>query len=225
MRFVLTNDDGFGAPGLAALSQAVNGDAMIVAPVKGWSGCGHQVTTYKPIAVTQEEDNAYTVGGTPADCTRIALTQLDTRTEYVLAGINAGGNLGADVYMSGTVAAAREAALLGVTGIAFSHYKRAHLDFHWDRAARWAAAIIKELIAKGHQPGVYWNVNLPNLETEAPDPEIAWCGVCTQPLPVTYSVDGGQYLYTGVYPERPRTPGADVDQCMSGKITISRIVL
>ena len=113
MRILLTNDDGIDAPGLAALRDAaavLGGDLVVVAPAECHSGCGHRVTTDRAIRVEELARGRFRVGGTPADCVRIAVAQLVPDAALVLSGINAGGNLGADVHHSGTVAAAREAA-------------------------------------------------------------------------------------------------------------------
>src|SRR2546423_933778 len=139
MKLLLTNDDGIDAPGLAALADAADGlgEIAIVAPVQAHSGCSHRVTTQEPIAVETRDDRRAAVHGTPADCVRVALHRYYPGFDWVLAGINSGGNLGADVYLSGTVSAVREAVLHGRPGIAFSCYKRRELDFDWPRAARW----------------------------------------------------------------------------------------
>jgi 5'-nucleotidase len=89
--FILTNDDGIDAPGISALAKAIEGESIIIAPKDHLSGCGHQFTTHRPIQVERRSDNAYAVDGTPADCTRIGLTQINPKTKYVLSGINAGG--------------------------------------------------------------------------------------------------------------------------------------
>ncbi len=121
---ILTNDDGWDAPGLAALARAAKGlgQCHVVAPIGPISGCGHRVTTHAPIAVARPKEGCVSVAGTPADCVRLALHHLVPRPTWVLSGINAGGNLGTDVHYSGTVAAVREAAIHGVPGIALSHY-------------------------------------------------------------------------------------------------------
>src|SRR5262245_38934404 len=126
LELLLTNDDGIDAPGIEALHQAVEGlgRCLVVAPDSARSGAGHSVTTKEPILVRRIREGWHALAGTPADCTRVALTQLATRTDWVLAGINRGGNLGADTYISGTVAAAREAAFLGRPSMAISQYVR-----------------------------------------------------------------------------------------------------
>src|SRR5262249_26291514 len=129
MRFLLTNDDGVDAPGLKVLFVAAEplGDAVVVAPAEHHSGCSHQVTTRQPLRVAEHAARRFAVDGTPADCVRVALHALAPAAEWVLSGINAGGNLGADVYVSGTVAAAREAVLHGRPAVAVSQYLKRNL--------------------------------------------------------------------------------------------------
>src|SRR5262249_23319576 len=107
MRFLVTNDDGIDAAGLAILEQAAAefGQRPLIAPAGNWSVCGHRVTTQEPLVARQVGERRWTVGGTPADCVRLGHTHLADDFEWTLAGVNHGGNLGADVYFSGTVAA------------------------------------------------------------------------------------------------------------------------
>jgi 5'-nucleotidase len=220
--FILTNDDGIDAPGIQALRRAVEGESVTVAPRDHQSGCSHRVTTTEgPILIEERGPGAYAVAGTPADCTRVALHHLGFRPRYVLSGINAGGNLGWDIYPSGTVAAAREAAYLGVPGIAVSQYIKKGSRIDWDRAAAMTNRVLGELLVRDMQPGAFWNVNLPHLDIDEPEPDLVYCEPCRQPLPVSFRVGEGGLLYTGEYSLRPRDPGADVDLCFSGKITVS----
>lgn len=226
MKCILTNDDGVDAPGLAALRRAISetSGCVTVAPHGPLSGCSHRVTTYEgPIRVEKRNDTIYAVHGTPADCTRIALEHLCPEATVVLSGINRGGNLGADRYLSGTVAAAREAAFLRRVGIAISHYIKRGRPLDWDRAVAWTSNVLQDLLGREPSPGAYWNVNLPHLEPGEPDPEVVFCAPCTQPLPLSYRVEGDDYYYEGVYADRARDPGADVDLCFSGKITVSEL--
>src|SRR5262249_2249907 len=143
---LLTNDDGIDAPGLGALLAAAQsvGDPVVVAPAGAHSGCSHRVTTDGPIRL-HRRPAGFAVEGTPADCVRLALHDVAPDAAWVLAGINAGGNLGADVYHSGTVAAVREAVLHGFPGIALSQYRKRGLEFDWQRAARWVAPLLSDL--------------------------------------------------------------------------------
>src|SRR5215831_18514476 len=109
MRLLLTNDDGIDAPGLQALRTAaiLLGDPVIVAPVEGLSGCSHRITTHRPMRVEERGLGRFAVEGTTADCVRVGLNGITPDAAWVLSGINAGVNLCADVWHSGTVAAVR----------------------------------------------------------------------------------------------------------------------
>src|SRR5438045_2948902 len=169
MKLMLTNDDGIDAPGLHALARAAQslGEAVIVAPATHQSGCSHTVTWEKAIRVDARDARSFAVHGTPADCTRLALLKLAPDTSWVLSGINHGGNLGADVHYSGTVAAVREAVLHGWPGIAVSHYRMKDVEVDWARATNWVTPILADLLAEPVEPGLYYNVNIP---TRPPDP-------------------------------------------------------
>lgn len=225
MTIILTNDDGIDAPGIQALSQALGGEGIIVAPKEPHSGCGHRVTTHKPIQLEKRSSKEYAIDGTPADCTRIALKHITQETKWVLSGINAGGNLGVDIYISGTVAAVREAAMHGVPGIAISHWIKRPLIIDWQVATQWTTKVLEILWNKPLPPGSFWNVNLPHLAEGSPDPDIIFCEGSTHPLPVDYRVEGDLYYYQGEYAKRERSQGTDVDVCFSGNIAVTLIRL
>lgn len=228
MTLILTNDDGVDAPGIRSLLQAVSqldNNAVIVAPQDHLSGCGHQVTTTKPIHVQQRSAVEYAIGGTPADCVRIALNHLIAAPRWVLSGINAGGNLGSDVYISGTVAAVREAALYRIPGIAISQYRQGGRAIDWDVSAQLATQVLLKLFSRFWEPGTFWNVNLPHLASGAPVPDMVFCPPCTQPLPGNYRIEGDYFHYVGEYAKRQRNPGSDVEVCFSGRIAITKITL
>lgn len=226
MTLILTNDDGIDAPGLQALLNALQGHkTTVVAPKTEQSGCGHQVTTRQPIQVEQRSPLEYAIAGTPADCTRLALSHLCPEADWVVAGINAGGNLGADVYISGTIAAVREAAFHGVPGIAISQYRKGQRPVPWERTSRWATQILADLLNRPVEPGRFWNVNLPYLESDEPEPKVVFCQPCTSPLPVRYRVEADRFHYVGEYSQRDRNPGTDVDVCFSGNIAVTQLQL
>lgn len=232
MTWILTNDDGIDAPGLAALRQAITQPAIIVAPQTHHSGCGHQVTTAGRIAIEDRSLNVnhpiqsgFGIAGTPVDCVRVALQHICPTLTWVLSGINAGGNLGSDVYISGTVAAVREAAMHQIPGIAISQYHRRDLPIHWHRSTDWAKQVIKYLLERPLPHQAFWNVNLPHLLPEAPDPEIIQCPLSKKPLPVAYRQEGSSLVYAGDYHRRDREPGSDIDVCFGGQIAVSLIHL
>jgi 5'-nucleotidase len=224
--YLLTNDDGIQAPGLAALERAMDRYAprIIVAPRDHHSGCGHQATTHAPLRLTQLAENRHQLEGWPADCARVGLLIVAPGTQWLVSGINEGGNLGADVYMSGTVAAAREAALLGVRAIAVSQYVKRHVPLDWEQSAAWAAEVLRRLLAAPLEVGDFWNVNLPHLPPgEANCPPIVECRLDPHPLPVRYESTEGGLVYLGNYHSRAREPGSDVDECFAGRIAVTRL--
>ena len=226
-RIILTNDDGIDAPGLVALRTATNhlADRLVYAPSEGKSGCGHQVTTHAAIMRDDRTGGEVAVGATPADCVRVAIHDLGAgNIAWVLSGINAGGNLGTDVYHSGTVAAVREAALRGIPGIAVSHYIARGRVLDWDRAAVRTRRVLDDLMSRPQRPGTFWAVNLPHPDPAAPEPEIVFCPLDPHPLPLGFRADeAGGLNYFAEYQSRTRDPGADVAVCFGGQIAVSLV--
>jgi 5'-nucleotidase len=229
-RVLLTNDDGIDAPGLAALAEACRswaGRTIVVAPKDPHSGCGHRVTTDRPLMLEQVGPDRYFVDGTPADCVRLALTALfadGSGPDWVLSGINAGGNLGVDIHHSGTVAAAREAALHGAPALAVSHYHRREAPIDWERAARWMRAVLESVVPRPLGQGEFWNINFPHPLEEIGHavPELVDCAIDPSPLPLGYESAADGWRYRSRYHERARVPGGDVETCFGGRIAVSR---
>jgi 5'-nucleotidase len=143
----------------------------------------------------------------------------------VLSGVNAGANLGADCYISGTVAAVREAALHGITGIAFSQYRNGDRPINWHQVSHYTQCVLETLLPLSLKPGCFWNVNFPHLEETDPDPEIVFCEPSQRPLPVSFRVEGDLLHYQGNYSQRDRELGSDVDVCLGGRIAVTRLSL
>ncbi len=226
MKILLTNDDGIEAPGLAALERSVAAfgwTPVVVAPAEPHSGCGHRVTTDRLLKVHSLGSGRFAVEGTPADCVRLALAELVPDAVLIVSGINAGGNLGADILHSGTVAAAREAALHGRRAVAASHYHRRGTEIDWDRAARWLEAVVRGLPLDAGPPGEFWNVNLPDVPSAVDEPAIVECAVDASPFALGYRLTPEGWRYASSYHERPRVPGGDIDVCFGGAIAVSRL--
>jgi 5'-nucleotidase len=225
MRVLVTNDDGIHAPGLQALEQAVlqlGWQPVIVAPAQEQSQCGHRVTTHQPLKVEAHGENRHAVHGTPADCVRLALFALEARPDLVLSGVNAGGNMGQDIVISGTVAAAREAAYHGVRSLSLSHYLIRDLHVDWSRVSSWIAELLRETLAQDQPQRAFWNINLPHLPAgKAPLPPRILCQPAHSPLNVAYTIGEQGYAYSASYACRPRDPGSDVEACFSGNVAIS----
>ena len=227
MKLVLTNDDGIDAPGLEALRRACKslGEPVVVAPAEPQSGVGHKLTTKEPIAVQELGPTLFGVKGTPADCARVALRAIAADAGWLLAGINRGGNLGVDVYTSGTVAAAREAALLGYPAIAVSQYVGREREVDWNLTELRARWVIRLLMERPVERGSFWNVNLPHPTGGETDLDIVFCPLDPSPHDVRYHQVGEHMIYQGDYHSRQRLPGRDIDVCLGGKIAITAIHL
>jgi 5'-nucleotidase len=243
LHFALTNDDGYAAKGLGVLARVARkyGTADIVAPLSSQSQTSHSISLNRTVSVRTFEHGGlglvYGVAGRPADCTRLALAGLASgrRPDWVLSGINHGANLGVDVHYSGTVAAAREAAILGVPAIAFSQFIRRPQPVDWEGAGIMAERVLAHIFEEGCPPGSFFNINLPALETGFQSAPLAEAPVATEAMPLHYepvdtptepdSVPEGciHYRYAGVYVERKRSAGTDVDVAFADQIAISRI--
>ena len=226
MKFLLTNDDGYFSEGIAALKTAAEqvGECTVVAPDQAYSGCGHRVTHEHAIPVKNGTPGVFVVSGTPADCSRLGLVKLASDADWVLSGVNHGANLAGDIYMSGTAAAAREAALSGKPAIAFSQYLlQSKYPENWKRTARWTLKVLKMLIEQPLEPGQFWNVNFPALPPEAADPEVVFCphDACQIDLKYDWTDEGAKF--SGIYQNRTQRPGFDINVCFSGKIAITKI--
>jgi 5'-nucleotidase len=169
MRILIANDDGYLAPGLAALVRACQGLGHIdvIAPEQNASGTSNALTLSRPLSVFEARGEHVqgfrVINGTPSDCVHIALTGLlEQRPDLVLSGINNGANMGDDTLYSGTVAAAMEGYLFGVPAIAFSQAVKGWGEL--DAAASAARAVIDQVLAGGSLQGAPWllNVNIPN---------------------------------------------------------------
>jgi 5'-nucleotidase len=164
MRILIANDDGYLAPGLAALVKACEGlgEVEVVAPEQNCSGNSNALTLQRPLSVFKGINGFRFVNGTPSDCVHIALTGLlGYLPDLVISGINQGANMGDDTLYSGTVAAAMEGYLFGIPSIAFSQ-----TEYGWnylDAAALVARRVIESAVAKPPVAGAFLlNVNIPS---------------------------------------------------------------
>src|SRR5690242_10672792 len=164
MRILLSNDDGYFAPGLACLAEALStiAEIVVVAPERDRSGASNSLTLDRPLSLHKSHNGFYYVNGTPTDCVHLAVTgMLDTLPDMVVSGINDGANMGDDTIYSGTVAAATEGFLLGVPSLAISLAGFSAGNF--PTAARVAAEIVRRFETdKLHGP-VLLNINVPDI--------------------------------------------------------------
>lgn len=171
MRILLSNDDGFDAPGMEVLKKiayALSDEVIIVSPAKEQSGASRSLTLHDPLRINKISDNEYSVEGTPTDCVMMALNHLfaDNKPDLVLSGVNRGGNLGEDVLYSGTVAAASEGTLLGVPSIALSQCIFDAERIFWETAEQLAPDIIRKLLKLDWGPDTLMNINFPAVPVD-----------------------------------------------------------
>ena len=173
MRILLTNDDGYNAPGLFVLEKIAahfSDDIWVVAPSEEQSGAGHSLTLTRPVRLRQHAEKRFSVTGTPTDAVTMALRKvLPGPPDLILSGVNRGANLGDDVTYSGTVSAAIEGALAGIRSIALSQVypKEGMADsVPFDAAEEWGEKVLRSLIDAPFAPRTLINVNFPPLPAE-----------------------------------------------------------
>jgi 5'-nucleotidase len=227
---LLTNDDGIYAPGLAAIERELRrvGEVCVVAPATEQSGVGHAITYLTPLIVKEVYDGdrrwGWAVEGSPADCVRIAISELcPQRPDLVVSGINGGLNAGINVLYSGTVAAAIEGAFFGITSVAVSLEFDEHARF--DKAAALARAIIEQVLRQKRAEPRLYNVNIPTAAL------LGTPAVRTVPMDVTHYGERFQrrvdpwgrpyYWATGEPPPRLGQEETDLTALKQGLITLT----
>ncbi len=170
---LVTNDDGVAAPGIAALVDALRGiaDLTVVAPSHENSGMGHAISVFRDLRFEPFHREGvlwgYGLEGTPADCVKVAVSMLATERPFdmVVSGINCGQNVGINILYSGTVAAAREAAVLGLPSIAFSMlFHEDPTNLPYATGGRVALDVVRRVLERGLPRGVMLNVNVPPVD-------------------------------------------------------------
>lgn len=238
MRVLLTNDDGITAPGLVSLYRAIAdlGDVHVVAPASVQSAMSHAVTFHKPVAArphrvkVDEGDThfeGYAVEGSPADCVKLALTYLVPQpVDLVISGMNGGANVGINVIYSGTVAAAMEAAFLGVPAIAVSLHLGDRTRTRWADAADHARRVIDQLLAGPVEPHTVLNLNVPILDEGDPPTGLRVVPISTSPLVDQYDAvehPAGHTTYQAMdsMAFRHMAPDTDVHALFERYITVT----
>ncbi len=167
MHILLSNDDGYFAPGLACLAEALSAiaDVTVVAPERDRSGASNSLTLDRPLNLHRAANGFYYVNGTPTDCVHLAVTgMLNTQPDMVISGINSGANMGDDTIYSGTVAAATEGFLLGIPSIAVSLAGKKLA--HYTTAARVVTDLVRHFEKNIHTHPWLLNVNVPDIPHE-----------------------------------------------------------
>ncbi len=234
MKILLTNDDGFDAPGLKALVEAIRplGEIAVAAPNEQASASGHSISLHTSIKVSADSrfglEQAFRISSTPADCVRLAVLQLlSWKPDLVISGVNQGANYGSLIFYSGTVAAAAEAALLGIPSMAVS--LTSHTSHDFATAAFYAKRLARQISERGLEPGVLLNVNVPPL----PGAEIR--GIALTHQGKFRHVDDlaphpemeGHYRYVLDSPTAPseEDPDSDVARVRAGYVSVTPLHL
>lgn len=233
MLILLTNDDGIRAPGLAAMYRELMklGEVHVVAPETVQSATGHGITLAGPLMTMRVEvDDTFTgtsVDGRPADCVKLAVAKLLPRQpDLVVSGINSGANVGINVIYSGTVAAAIEAAFLGLPAIAVSLYLRKPIEPDYPAAATHALHAIQQCLAAGLRGGQIVTINLPALQNDEPPKGVKVVRQCTRAWGDAYESRtdprGRAYFWnTTVFSLGEQEEDTDVVALREGYITVT----
>jgi 5'-nucleotidase len=233
MLILLTNDDGIQAPGLVAMYRELVrlGDVHVVAPETVQSAAGHGITITTPLLTTRVTvENGFTgtaVDGRPADCVKLAVAQLLPRApDLVVSGINSGANVGINVVYSGTVAAAIEAAFLGLPSVAVSQLLVGDVPLDYARAARLSRETIEKILAAGLTAGRCVSINLPALRPGEHPTGTKVVRQCTRPWADTYErrtdPRGRDYFWnSSVFTLSDSESDTDVAALRDGYVTIT----
>ena len=230
---LLTNDDGITSPGLEALRLALKkyGNLLVVAPSREMSASSHSLTVHQPILFHphkfQDGTAGFAVDGTPADCILLAIHHImrGKKPDIIFSGINRGENLGDDVTYSGTVSGAMEGTIYGIPSVAVSLAggRRGDLDFAY--AAKFAASLTPQVLDKGLPPGVFLNVNVPNIGTKGKinGIEVTRQGkrVYVNRVEMRTAPHGGRYCWVAGDVSFVDEDGTDFEAIKKGKISIT----
>ncbi len=225
MHFLLSNDDGYQAPGLAAMAEVLSelGKVTVVAPDRDRSGASNSLTLDAPLHVKQDGRGFHYVNGTPTDCVHLAITGLlDEEPDMVISGINSGANLGDDVLYSGTVAAAMEGRFLGCPSIAFSLAGASPIDFS---SAVIVAKEIIQTVLRQKMNDVLLNVNIPDVNYK----QINGIAVTrlgnrhkSEPAQEAYDPKGRKVYWVGpVGPEQDAGEGTDFNAIRTNQVSVT----
>jgi 5'-nucleotidase len=233
MLILLTNDDGILAPGILAMYRALTalGEVMVIAPETVQSATGHGITLTTPLLTSRVTvENGFTgtaVDGRPADCVKLAVDQLlPRRPDLVVSGINSGANVGINVIYSGTIAAAIEAAFLGLPAVATSLHLKRDVPADYAGAAELTVGIIRQLLEGGLRGGEVVNVNIPALAAGQAPAGVRLARQCTRPWVDTYErrqdPRGRDYFWnSSVFQLNTTDEDTDVAGLRDGFITVT----
>lgn len=233
-RVLITNDDGIHSPGLRVLAKVLAASARevwVVAPESEQSAAGHSLTLRRPLRMRKIGPRHFAVNGTPTDCVLLGAREImrETPPDFVVSGVNRGGNIADDVTYSGTVAAAMEATLLGIPAIALSQVCDDRHKIKWATAEHWLPDVLRRILRVRWPLNVFVNVNFPDVIASSVK------GIAVVPQA---QCEGGSDPVRGVDPrgvpywwiggareDQPVPPGTDLDAVERGSIAVTPLTL
>lgn len=223
MRILLVNDDGFDEPGLRALENVLSDyDVVTVAPYYHHSGAGMSLNLYSPLLVRQHGEKRFSVEGTPVDCVKLALSEIlaSEPPDVVISGINPGANVANNIWYSGTVAAATEAAFWLIPAVALSQEYTSIPDF--TASSQVALKLVKDGLFRMTEPGTILNVNVPSEHLG--EYRLTSIGSFAREIPFSRQGDQQVFRY-GPYEIQPvrEESGTDVHALLDGHVSITRL--
>lgn len=226
MRILLSNDDGYFAPGLIALADALReiAEIVVVAPERNRSGASNSLTLDRPLSIREAANGFYFVNGTPTDCVHLAVTGLlDQLPDIIVSGINLGANMGDDTIYSGTVAAATEGFLLGIPSMAIS--LTSFEGKHFPTAGRVARELVERFIRQPISQAVLLNVNVPDRPYAELGPiEVTRLGKRHKAEPVVKMLSPRQetvYWVGAAGAAQDAGPGTDFGAVEQGRVSVT----
>lgn len=226
---IISNDDGIGSSHLHALAETIEqadvAEVLVVAPERERSAASHTITLHKPLRIQEVGKGRYSLSGTPVDCVYVGVLKLAPRRPHlVLSGINRGYNLGADVFYSGTVAAAVEGGLRGIPSVAFSIDPSRDRDL--DAALRFCLSLVRSVLQNSMPERTVFNVNFPARTGST----YSWTrlGDRVYADDVTERVDprGRPYYWIGGgIASRDHVPGTDCEAVARGIVSVTPLHL
>jgi 5'-nucleotidase len=226
-RILISNDDGFYAPGIRVLTREMRrlGEVVVVAPTSNQSAASHALTMSRPLRINRLDDNMYTVDGTPTDCITLALHEILKKRmpDIVVSGLNHGANMGEDVIYSGTVAAALEGAIMGLPGIAASMTVPDAEGRSFISAAKFIRRLVTGVIGR-MPPSTLLNVNFPRMPRGGyRSYQTTRLGrrVYSDIISARTDLSGRMYYWIGGEPSWDRVEGTDAGAIKAGKVSVT----
>jgi 5'-nucleotidase len=220
-----TNEENLASPGSVALQNIAHGlnlPAVIVVPPGPQNFTAHRRIIHRSLHLEKVSDRAYVLSGTPVDCIQLAKQHIVPAATVAIIGVVRGSTLGHQVFTSAAVAAAIEAASLGMDAIVISQALKKGENIVWAETVRYAIQVARIILRSPKEKGSYWNVNLPRYR-EAYKPQLLFRPLDPSTLQLDYEECEDHFLFQRQYHQRPYRGGFDVEACRGGDISVTKL--